>query len=240
MTSTTSKDMRFHSDSSAIQLVLLLLIALFLMGRTVYLYLADVYRFPLTNVKIAASYEHISHRELVSVIAPYLSMSYFMMPSSQLSSALKKMDWVAEVSIDKVWPDTLKIKISEKKPIAFFNHYLLMADASIIKKEASIQDEYLPEFIAPDNEKTKILQNYKKLSKILKAADLSLTRLELSKNQAWTLQLRNGTKVRLGKTDIEKKLTRFCKAYPALVAENNTHPASVDLRYPRAMAVRWT
>lgn len=56
---------------------LLILSALLLAGRLGYLYLADAERFPITTIKVAATYEHITHKELENVLAKYLDASFF-------------------------------------------------------------------------------------------------------------------------------------------------------------------
>ncbi len=53
------------------------------------------------------------------------------------------------------------------------------------------------------------------------------------------LLINKDTKIYLGKKEIAARLTRFCKAYPAVFAEKADQLASVDLRYSRGMAVQW-
>ena len=53
------------------------------------------------------------------------------------------------------------------------------------------------------------------------------------------LILANDTKIYLGKKELEARLERFCKAYPAVFAEKADQLSCVDLRYPRGMAVQW-
>ena len=62
---------------------------------------------------------------------------------------------------------------------------------------------------------------------------------QLCDNQAWELSLSNGVVLYLGKQDIEKRLLRFCRAYPSVFAERPEQLTSVDLRYARGMAVKW-
>lgn len=49
--------------------------------------------------------------------------------------------------------------------------------------------------------------------------DVKATGLNLSENQSWVLLLGNGIKIYLGKKELEARLLRFCKAYPAVFAE---------------------
>ena len=97
----------------------------------------------------------------------------------------------------------------------------------------------MPHLSGPINQQQEVLQVYQKMSKILSMYGLVVASLELRKNHAWEMGLANGVQLRLGKRDLETRITRFCKAYPAVFADRVEQLASVDLRYPRGMAVQW-
>lgn len=221
-------------------LVLLFFIAIFLCLRLCWLYLASPQRFPINTVKIAATYRHITHKQLEEVLSKHLTCSFFALSVSKLQHALKDIDWADKVSVEKIWPDALKITLKEKSPVAVFGNAYMMGNGELFHQGKASYDVRLPILNGPIKQKTEVLQVYQKLSKILNKYGLRLASLTLRDNQAWELTLANGTAVFLGKRDIELRLDRFCKAFPRIVAEKAVSPARVDLRYPKAMAVRWT
>jgi cell division protein FtsQ len=97
----------------------------------------------------------------------------------------------------------------------------------------------MPRLKGPLSQQTEVLQVYEKLSKILTMYGLNATGLHLRDNQSWVLLMDNEVKIYLGKKELEARLLRFCKAYPAVFAQKADQLASVDLRYPRGMAVQW-
>jgi cell division protein FtsQ len=97
----------------------------------------------------------------------------------------------------------------------------------------------IPRFKGPASQQLEVLQVYQKLSKILSSYGLKASGLYLRDNHSWVLLLNDEVKIYLGKKDLEARLLRFCKAYPAVFAEKAEQLASVDLRYPRGMAVQW-
>lgn len=220
-------------------LIGLVIAAIFLSLRLCYLFLADAQRFPIQKVKITASYQHLSHKELESVLSGYLKASFFSLSASKLQQSLKQLDWVDDVSLSRVWPDTLTIKISEKKPIAIFDQAMVTADGRLFNQGVRESDFNLPKLNGPKEQLTEVLQVYQKLSKILAEHGLYMASLELRDNQAWDLTLVNGIKIQLGKKEIERRLRRLCKAYPSIIAEKAEQIASVDLRYSHGMAVQW-
>ncbi|KGP64217.1 cell division protein FtsQ [Legionella norrlandica] len=217
----------------------LILSALLLAGRLGYLYLADSDRFPITTIKVAATYEHVTHKELENVLAKYLNASFFSLSVNRLQNELNSMNWIDTAYVERVWPDTLKIKLTEKKPVAIWGDALMTEDGQLFNQGAVPPDLNIPKLNGPQSQQLEVLQVYEKLSKILSSYGLNASGLSLRDNQSWVLLLDNGAKIYLGKKELEERLLRFCKAYPAVFAEKAEQLASVDLRYPRGMAVQW-
>lgn len=218
---------------------LLILSALLLAGRLGYLYLADAERFPITTIKVAATYEHITHKELENVLAKYLDASFFLLSVKGLQSELNSMSWIDTAYVERVWPDTLKIKLTEKKPVAIWGDALMTRDGKLFNQGSVPSDLDIPKLKGPQSQQLEVLQVYEKLSKILSSYGLNASGLYLRDNQSWVLLLNHNVKIYLGKKELEERLLRFCKAYPAVFAEKADQLAGVNLRYPRGMAVQW-
>jgi len=220
-------------------LTFLILCALLLTARLVYLFLADAQRFPINTVKISASYQHITRKQLEGVLSHYLDASFFTLPVKRLHADLVTLDWAQQIDIERIWPDTLKITLVEKLPIARWNDALMTANGDLFNIGHEQTDSSLPRLSGPAHQQTDVLQIYQKLSKLLSIYGLHAASLQLRDNQAWELSLVNGVQLRLGKRDLEQRLQRFCKAYPAIFADKQEQLSSVDLRYARGMAVQW-
>jgi len=220
-------------------LTILIAVAFVLTARVIYLYVAAPQRFPINTVKISASYQHISHKKLESLLANYLDSSFFTLPVRRLYNELSSLDWANKVQIERIWPDILKITLIEKIPFATWNKAMLTEEGEIFNEGGELTDFNLPHLSGPKNQEKEVLQVYKKMSKILSIYGLHASDLEWRDNHAWELKLTNGLQLHLGKRELEARVTRFCKAYPAVFAERAEFLASVDLRYPRGMAVQW-
>lgn len=220
-------------------LTLLIICALLLSARMVYLFLSDPQRFPIETVKISASYQHVTRKQLETVLANYINESFVVLPVSKLQDDLAALDWTDTVQIERLWPATLKIVLVERRPVAIWNESLMTADGQLFNIGKEQTDATLPRLTGPKQQQTDILQIYQKLSKLLSIYGLQAAALELRENQAWELSLANGIQLHLGKRDLEKRLTRFCRAYPVVFADKPEQLSSVDLRYARGMAVQW-
>lgn len=220
-------------------LTLLIVCALFLAAHLVYLYIADPHRFPVNTVKIAANYHHISHKQLETVLDGYTESSFFSLPVARLQKELMALEWTEQAQVERIWPDILKITLVEKIPEFIWNNALLTETGEVFNDGGELTDISLPRLKGAANQAQQVLQVYRKMSKILTIYGLQAAELEWRDNEAWELTLSNGVSLHLGKQDLEMKITRFCKAYPAVFAERSDQLASVDLRYPRGMAVQW-
>ena len=220
-------------------LTVLIVSALSLIAHLTYLFLSDGRHFPIATVKVTANYQHITREKLSSVLSNYRNASFFSLPVKQLRQELTDIPWSDSVVVERVWPDTLKIILTEIEPVAVWNDDLMTASGDLFNVGHEIDAPELPRLTGPEHQQTEVLQIYQKLSKLLSIYGLQPASLKLRDNQAWELTLRNGVELHLGKRDLEKRLLRFCKAYPAVFAEKLNLLSSVDLRYARGMAVQW-
>lgn len=220
-------------------LAVLVAIALILAARLIYLFIADPLRFPINTIKIGATYHHISHKQLESILSKHLNASFFSLPVGVLYKEMVALEWTESVRIDRIWPDTLKITLIERVPVATYNNALVTETGKIFNEGGAGVDVSLPHLLGPINQQKEVLQVYQKLSKILSIYGLHANVLEWRENQAWILTLADGLKIQLGKQDLALRVTRFCKAYPAVSAQRVEQLVSIDLRYPRGMAVQW-
>ena len=220
-------------------LTLLFVCALLLTARLIYSFLADAHRFPINTVKIGANYQHITRKQLESVLSGYLNASFFTLSVRRLHVDLLALDWSDRVYVERIWPDILKITLVEKIPAAIWNNALMTAQGELFNVGKEQTEMNLPRLSGPYQQQTDVLQIYQKLSKLLSTYGLHASSLQLRDNQAWELSLTNGIQLHLGKRDLEIRLQRFCRAYSVVFAEKPEQLCSVDLRYARGMAVQW-
>ena len=225
-------------------LSMLVVSAVLLMARLTYLYVANPENFPISTFKIEANYQHITRKCLEEILEKYTHEGFFSISVKDLRAELSALYWADTVNVERIWPDTLKIKVVEKRPVAIWNHVLMTEDGLLFdlstsewQKEANA--EHLPELNGPKDQQLDVLQMYRKLSKLSENYGLQASSLALRDNRAWELGLTNGVLLRLGKQDIESRLERFCLTYSAVFGDKLERLAVVDLRYIHGMAAQW-
>ncbi len=225
-------------------LSMLVVCAVLLVARLTYIYLANPEAYPINTFKIEANYQHITREQIEKILERYAHDGFFSISVNQLNADLSALDWTDHVYTARIWPDTLKIRVEEKKPVAIWNHVLmtqdgLLFDLSPTEWQKETTEEHLPQLSGPADQQLDVLQMFRKLSKLSERYGLRANSLALRDNQAWELGLANGVILRLGKRDMAVRLARFCEAYPIVFADKVENLSAVDLRYVHGMAAQW-
>jgi len=202
--------------------------------------LQDPKRFPLTVIKVSATFEHVVPNAVERRVRPYLAEGFFHIDLNGLRRQLLDEPWVAEVVASRVWPNTLNITLREHVPVARFNKGELVTSHGIIfKPQAHTIPDDLPHFYAPREKVQQVLTYYEKMSRMLKDLGLHITQLTLSPRSAWEFKLDNGMRVSLGQSYVWQRLARFKAVYPGVFGSRGEQAVHVDMRYSNGMAVAW-
>ena len=64
---------------------------------------------------------HTSRSRVLATFAPDFGRSIFLAPIEERRRRLLAVDWVADASIARIWPNRLAVRIKERTPVAFLN-----------------------------------------------------------------------------------------------------------------------
>jgi cell division protein FtsQ len=63
--------------------------------------------------------QHASRRAVEAVFSEDLGRSVYLIPLSDRRAELKRVDWVKDASVARMWPNRLLIRVEERVPVAF-------------------------------------------------------------------------------------------------------------------------
>lgn len=211
--------------------------------------------FPISVVRVEADYVHLSPEELQQAISNDLPASFWTVNVRSLKSRLQAIEWVQSVDIQKVWPETLKIRVNEKKVMAQWGKDGFLSDKEEIfypEKKVStvgsinaINAKSLPMLYGPASQVKTIVIKYYLMKKMLVPKKMAIKTLYMSRSGAWFVSLTNGTVLLLGREKPLERLGRFLRAYESIFLTNDSTDGQVrfarrvDLRYPHGMAISW-
>ncbi len=68
---------------------------------------------------------------------------------------------------------------------------------------------------------------------------INVNKINLSENGAWTIELFDGTSIKFGKSDVEKKFDLFIDIAKNILSNEAEDIESIDLRYDNGFAIRF-
>ncbi len=88
--------------------------------------------------------QYASRSKILRVFAPDFERSTFAMPLAARRRELLAIDWVANASLSRIWPDRLIVRVRERKPIAFvsFRTGILLIDDHGVLLDPPVQAQF--------------------------------------------------------------------------------------------------
>jgi cell division protein FtsQ len=199
----------------------------------------NVEKFTIHRVEFVTPLKHIQSATLRQVSFPFTGENFFTANIFALKERLSHLPWVNQVTVSRVWPDTLSVRIKEQVPIARWQgNQWINTDLNFFKVAPFSAPQNLPEFKGQAGQLHLIWQNYQAIEKLLQPIKLHAVSVELSDRQSWRVKLNNGLILILGRSDGLDHLKRFVGVYHQLLAVQNPLAIDyIDLRYSNGMAL---
>ena len=80
--------------------------------------LRDPQVLPLKVVRIDGQFRYLQRSDLEQAVATAVEGNFFTLDVDRIRAAARKLPWVDEVSVRRIWPDTLQMWVQEQIPLA--------------------------------------------------------------------------------------------------------------------------
>jgi len=203
-------------------------------------------RWPLSTVRIEPApgqtmLERTDLALLRDTLTPFAEQGYFAISLEAAQQALSEVPWVESVRLRKYWPDILDIQISEHRPFAYWGEdQVLTEQGKLFSAEGVPLPDGLPHLGGPDARAADVVRLYITTRALFARAGLDVERLTLDARGSWQFSLSSGTEVILGREDTPRRLRRFARMLPGLLAQSPHSLQRADLRYSNGFALLWT
>jgi cell division protein FtsQ len=196
---------------------------------------------PVSRVMVTGNLLHVDRKLLTERVQPLLAGAGFMTVDLQsIRGVVMELPWVAEVAIQRRWPDQLVINVTEQEAIARWGKDGLLNRRGEVFRPQPLGDVAgLPLLFGPDNLAAEVVGRYAELRDLLSGQQLALANLGTDERGSWSATLQNGLVLHMGTGDVLKKIRRFSRVYRDDLQRQIDGIAYVDLRYSNGVAVGW-
>lgn len=196
---------------------------------------------PVSRVMVTGNLQHVDRSLLIERVQPLLAGAGFMTVDLQsIRGTVMELPWVAEVAIQRRWPDQLVIAVTEQEAIARWGKDGLLNRRGEVFRPQPLGDmSALPLLFGPDSVAAEVVGRYAELHDLLTTEQLALANLGTDERGSWSATLQNGLILHLGTGDVLKKLRRFSRVYRNDLSSQIDKIAYIDLRYSNGVAVGW-
>lgn len=196
--------------------------------------------FPIRNIKVFSTYEHVDQGILQKTITDYLANGFFYLNVFGMKRELLKLPWVYKVAVERQWPDTVTVNITEQHAFLLWGESSLINPAGeVFSPPPSTFPQGLPMIFGPEAREYEIFVLYKKAQKLFEPLDLVIRQLVLRPRGYWEMLLSNDAVVYLKEEDLLGQIDLLVSIYRKITADYDTAPKSIDLRYKTGLAVKW-
>jgi cell division protein FtsQ len=183
--------------------------------------------------------KHLTREEIFAAAGVTGHSSLLFLDVADARVRLKTNPWIADATVQKLYPDRLQITIVEREAFALWQKAgrigVIADDGTVLEPYISRRFVSLPLFVgegagARAKDFRALLDRYPDIRDKLRASVLVAER-------RWNLRLKNGIDVRLPESDVERALDQLV----ALDREKNLLSrdiSSIDLRLPDRVTVR--
>ncbi len=188
----------------------------------------------IKELVLVAPFEHVSESQVRLSLQGVFPNGFIYLDISEVKNRLMLMPMVAQVEVEKVWPETLKITIQEEQPVAIWNAKNMLSHSGNVLPLA-LAELRLPKLQGSEGESRLVMQHFQLFSHWGKRHQLNLTGLSNS-TSGWLLSFEDqvgiwldSTRAMQGLQQLERVLQQF----------KINRIQRIDMRYEQGFAVAW-
>jgi cell division protein FtsQ len=220
--------------------VLLLVVGTVAVAHLGQQYLSQPGRLPLRVVEINGEFTHLEPAAIEAQVAGAIDGGFFTVDMQKVRNAVRAMPWVAEVSVRRVWPDMLRMHVTEQVALARWGgDALVNLQGEVFRPQPMIASQDLPRLDGRPQDAPEVVNLYLLMRSALVNSELAVQEMQLNRRGEWSVVFGNGLSVMFGGGDVVSRMRDFLKVYPQLRAQASREPERIDMRYEHGFAVRW-
>jgi cell division protein FtsQ len=200
-------------------------------------------RFDFRRIEVVGELRHVSRANLRAAVAGRLAGNFFTMRLADTRAAFESIPWIASVSVRRVWPDRLVVRLVERRALGLWSDGRVLSDAGQLfagnPDEVQLDGPQI-EFSGPARYAGEAVARLRDFAPVLAQLPAEVAAVDISDRASWSLRTRGGQVLDLGRDDppgsVQGRLAAVAQSWPGVVAQLGGPPARVDARYSNGFA----
>jgi len=195
----------------------------------------------VTQVSVTGRFQRVSPIEVEQAVkARVRDIGLVSVDLAAVQRAVEQLPWVDTASVERQWPSTLNIRVTEQVAAARWGaNGLLNTRGELFVSEARHIPPELPRLSGPRGTEGEVARRYLDAQGQLIEAGMRLTAVRLDARGSWEFDLDNGITVRLGRRQVDERFTRFVQAGVGQISAHASDINYIDMRYTNGFAIGW-
>jgi cell division protein FtsQ len=203
-------------------------------------FLSNPETLPIKQVRIEGEFSRLSPEILKTMVTKKVRGGFFNIDVDAIRNVLLANPWVRDVSVQRIWPDSLRVSVLEQVAVVRWGKEgLLNSAGEYFSPEPETFPDELPGLLGPHGTEVLLLKRFNEIQKSIQDVGMNIKYLTLNERRAWQFKLNNGIQVILGRTDFDIRMERFLNFVPLGLTGKLSETELVDMRYTNGFAVRW-
>jgi len=195
---------------------------------------------PLRILRVQGPVQRVDRAQLQAAVRPLARRGFFAVDLAAIQTAVGAVPWVEHAEVRKQWPDVLEVRIREYRPVARWGQAQVLSERGHLFPAGALRlPAGLPLLDGPVARVPDVVRLYNAARTQL-AGSGGVRAVTIDRRGSWSITLRDGTDLVLGRHDPEARLARFASLLPQLQAQDpQRRLALADLRYTNGFALTW-
>lgn len=197
-------------------------------------------QWPLTRLRATGEFQRVEAAQLRETLLPYARQGFFAVRLEDAQADVARLPWVESAEVRKRWPDVLEVKVVEHRPFARWGDGRLLSEQGRLFPADGVEvPDGLPVLRGPDARLSEVVRFYNSTRGVFAPLGLAVHEVQLDARGSWSVALRNGTRVVVGRSGADQRLARFVRVLPQLTAQRVAPLLRADLRYTNGFSLTW-
>lgn len=194
----------------------------------------------VASLDIVGTQSTLEQQQLSKHLQPVLKNNYFTSDLELIRDQALQVPWVDRVVVSRAWPNSIRVRVIERHPIARWGTGRLLSDTGVVFTQAQMADySHLPMLHGPMSQSKVMMRRYHEINQLFQPAHLRLKDLYLTERMTWFMQFDSGLRVIVDQDQTMGKLQRLSQLAQLDLKPVWSDIAAIDLRYRNGLAIQW-